>query len=295
MKTALILVLFEPRSDNWLHSVKVALQYGYLPIVMDNSEKFRVLEDTDSDKYIYIRLGENNGIGKAQNFGLRIAMEKGADIIGFFDQDSIITSDLLYELEKTLINSNNIAIVAPASYDSVTGKEYPSHMIRENGRFVDVYTCMQQNVIPVDVAISSGTFVKRYVFEKVGLFNESLFIDFVDIEWCIRCKNNGYSINIVPSAKMFHSIGEKTKKIWMFTIDVHSPYRTYYKVRNAFLLLKCRVGFKVAFFQILPAIVLNFFLLFDKTSGKMYRKYYYQGLCDGIKQLDGKYEDIHSK
>ena len=54
MKTALILVLFEPRSDNWLHSVKVALQYGYLPIVMDNSEKFRVLEDTDSDKYIYI-------------------------------------------------------------------------------------------------------------------------------------------------------------------------------------------------------------------------------------------------
>lgn len=292
MKVALIFVLFEPQNNNWRKSVDVAYGKGFLPIVVDNSINFLPLPEDNIQKYIYYRCNENVGIGKAQNIGIKKAFDNKADVVGFFDQDSVLTEELLNALEKELENEE-IKIVAPISYDVVTGREYPSHRVGRSGKLVDVFGDSQRENIPVDIAISSGTFAKKCVFQEVGYFNERLFIDFVDIEWCLRCRKKGIQIFIVPNAKMCHSIGEKNKRIGPINIEVHSPYRLYYKVRNSFLLLKYKVKMKIAIYQILPAIILNFFLLFDKKNGKKYRHYYIRGIFDGIKQVDGKYEDIY--
>jgi rhamnosyltransferase len=42
------------------------------------------------------------------------------------------------------------------------------------------------------------------VLDVVGGMNDSLFIDYVDIEWCLRAKNLGYEILGCYRALMNH-------------------------------------------------------------------------------------------
>lgn len=290
IRAAIVIVLFEPKTDNWKLSVDTILKCGYFPIIIDNSEISPAIGDTTG--FMYVRHNENRGIAWAQNKGIKKALEMKVDIIGFFDQDSMISVELLSKLMLAL-ERDNVSLVAPVSYDENSGEEYPSHRISKSGKLQEIFCQSQSNLVPVDIAISSGTFARREVFDKVGFFNEGLFIDFVDIEWCLKCKKNGVQLYIIPEAKMYHSIGEIKKQIGPFVVEVHSPYRTYYKIRNALLLLKDGMGVKFSFFQIVPAVVLNFFLMFDTNKGKEYRIYYMQGLLDGIRGLNGKYESIH--
>ena len=64
-----------------------------------------------------------------------------------------------------------------------------------------------------DHLISSGSLIRLDVFDKVGLMLEELFIDFVDIEWGMRAKKNGYICYIANNVLMKHSIGDKSVKI----------------------------------------------------------------------------------
>jgi rhamnosyltransferase len=68
--------------------------------------------------------------------------------------------------------------------------------------------------------------------------DESLFIDFVDFEWCMRCRQQRVPIRVVPVARLQHSIGDDTLRFGPVRGPLHSPYRTYYKVRNAILLFR---------------------------------------------------------
>lgn len=80
--------------------------------------------------------------------------------------------------------------------------------------------------------------VSKEVFEIVGMMDEELFIDYVDTEWCLRCLNYGILVHIIPDIEMVHAIGDKSVKICGINIPIHSPVRRYYRVRNAFLLLR---------------------------------------------------------
>ena len=67
---------------------------------------------------------------------------------------------------------------------------------------------------------------------------EDLFIDWVDIEWCLRAESQGLESYIVPSAIMMHSIGDDTVRVLGRDINLHSDLRNYYMVRNATYLLR---------------------------------------------------------
>src|SRR5439155_4683245 len=45
---------------------------------------------------------------------------------------------------------------------------------------------------------------RRNVFEQVGGFNEKLAIDFNDIDYCLRVRQDGYRIVFTPYAELYH-------------------------------------------------------------------------------------------
>jgi rhamnosyltransferase len=63
---------------------------------------------------------------------------------------------------------------------------------------------------------------------------ENYFIDYVDTEWCIRAEAMGYKNYVSSKAVMKHAIGDNILKFKYFNVPVHSPFRRYYRVRNAF-------------------------------------------------------------
>jgi rhamnosyltransferase len=61
---------------------------------------------------------------------------------------------------------------------------------------------------------------------------EDLFIDYVDIEWALRAKHNGFQSFGVANAFMSHSLGDAPIFFLGKPYPARSPLRHYYMFRN---------------------------------------------------------------
>lgn len=59
----------------------------------------------------------------------------------------------------------------------------------------------------VKIALTSGTLIKLEAWRNIGLFNELLFVDEVDHEFCYRLRSEDYNIVKVNGVFMNHKIG----------------------------------------------------------------------------------------
>jgi rhamnosyltransferase len=92
----------------------------------------------------------------------------------------------------------------------------------------------------VGSAITSGNLVKVSLFDEVGLYDESFFIDCVDFDFCVRLRQAGRSIHRVSAAVMHHQLGTR-REIPAFLrryYSEHSPLRRYYSSRNTLYMMK---------------------------------------------------------
>lgn len=231
-----VIVLYYPVTEK-LNRLCSLLVRNSSVILVDNTPNGAFLPT--QDVFAYIANRENLGIAAAQNIGLKEALARGAKAVAFFDQDSQLSDQLLPRLiaELDVLGSG---IVIPISKDSRSGIEYPSYRLNKIGWPIAVYSDELSTDSEIDLAISSGTLVSSDVFAKAEMMDEGLFIDYVDFEWCTRVRAAGFKIRVAKNAVMQHSIGlSMCKTLGLRTIS-HSPIRSYYKVRNAFLILRCR-------------------------------------------------------
>lgn len=288
MKNCVIIVTYEPEKKNLRRLTECAQRAGFTPVIVDNSLKNMVKADEVSRDSRIVTLGRNAGIAAAQNQGIYFARREGAEVIGFFDQDSSADEALLKTLLEFVLQ-NKGCVAAPVAVDQETGAEYPVQRLKKNGYPYDLYVKDGKEPQRADLVISSGMMTTSEVLSKVGDYDEDFFIDFVDIEWCFRCKKQQIPIYVLPEAVLFHKIGERKIDLETMEVTVHSPVRTYYKVRNAFLLLRKKVPAVFCMRQILPAVVHNFLLLFYVKEKKKYLKYYVLGILHGICGVRGEY------
>jgi rhamnosyltransferase len=254
-------------------------------IIVDNgSENF-----DGSASLNVLFLGENLGIGSAQNLGIEYCQKHGASIIIFFDQDSEIKAGFIEALIHPIL-AGRTKIAAPVFYDIKNGFAYPIVSIDKSGLRTKHYIEQMQGELRTNVVISSGTAVDVDVFMVVGLMNSNLFIDYVDTEWCLRCAEAGYSVLIDPDVKMDHSIGDKSLKLWRYRIPVHSPVRRYYRIRNSILLTRMLhvpklMAFREIVFSILHQMIL---IVMERRERWKYFKYMCIGIGHGIVNKSGK-------
>lgn len=235
-----------------------------------------------------VALGENTGIAHAQNVGIRRALARGADAVAFFDQDSTIDAALLPTLAAAL-DSGTPCVVGPRCVDAVQGFEYPAYRLSRWGYPRKVHTAGRARPFPVDLLISSGSIATTATFGTVGLMDEALFIDFVDLEWCLRCRARGVPLAVVPAVTMVHSIGSRSANIGPLKTFVHSPARNYYKLRNAFLMWRRpHVPRLYAGKVIVAALVHSVLQLSMATDRGARLRANWAGLCDGLRGIDGR-------
>jgi rhamnosyltransferase len=193
-------------------------------------------------------------------------MDTGCSHVLLLDQDSALSEDMVQNLlasENHLINAGQkVAAVGPLFVDEKTGKR--SFAIR--GARIGV------NRIPINIScheplqtdhlIASGALIRVSGLQSIGMMRDDLFIDWVDIEWCMRAQFNGYTCYIIPDAVMRHSIGDGNVRILGKDINLHSDLRNYYMIRNATYLIRLKsmkswrvvIGFKVLKYLIFYSI-----------------------------------------
>ena len=188
-----------------------------------------------------IFLGSNRGVAAAQNVGIDWARRRGADYVVLFDQDSLPAPDMVRCLVEAVQAKQaagcKVAAVGPRYLDE--RQDNPPPFIRVQGLKLLRQVCDTSNsIVEVDYLISSGCLIPTSTLDAVGVMRETLFIDYVDIEWGLRARHHGFQSYGVCSAHMQHSLGDHPIEFFGKNIPLHSPLRHYYHFRNAVLLYK---------------------------------------------------------
>ena len=130
------------------------------------------------------------------------------------------------------------------------------------------------------------------VFKKIGFFDENLFIDLVDTEWCYRAKSMGYNCVSINKVIIKQHLGDRSVKFLNYTKPIHSPLRMYYFFRNSIYL------YKFKYFSINWCVVdfvrntLRFlFYMLAVKDRPIYFKYIIKGCYHGLIKKMGKLEE----
>ena len=246
------------------------------------------------DKLELVQMPANLGLGAAQNTGIQLARAAGATHVLILDQDSQPMPDMV---DRLLAASNQlqsagvpVAAVAPVYADSATGPA--SGFVRLGWLDFKKQTVLPgQDVVEADFVISSGSLIPVSVLDAIGPMDESLFIDHVDTEWCLRAQSKGYKLFGVPGARMVHTLGDRRTRIWFLrwrNVPYHSPFRYYYILRNSLLMQRrpyMPLKWRVAEF-IRCVRVFCFYGLFAPQRGACLRMML-RGIADGLRGVSG--------
>ena len=219
----------------------------------------------------YIAFHQNCGIAYALNYILNIVGD--FDYLLTMDQDSCFSQAMICKYKNNILN------------------------FKENDRCVAVYSINWRQKVDyneqyeyISGAITSGAIIDINIARQLGGFNEKLFIDQVDFEYCYRARRAGYKILQFNDIKMSHHLGISKRYSFFcvqYDLSFHEGIRKYYILRNNLYVMKRYSDVRFNYFvDMLKLIFCSCFLEKRKLNNL---KYLWQGFHDFMKNKWGKY------
>lgn len=213
--------------------------------IVDNSPRSDIrvpalLNELNLDNTYLLRLGDNLGIARALNDGVKAAVAMGASHFLLCDQDSLPASDMVAGLLRAqaelLSQGVRLGAIGPTFTDAHTGMTFP-FQVEVPGNVFYSHKCSSSEDYLVDslTLITSGCLIPVEAWASVGPMREDFFIDYVDIEWSYRARAAGFKLFGTAWASMLHRMGDAQLRVWFFgwrKESAYSPLRVYYRVRN---------------------------------------------------------------
>lgn len=215
-------------------------QLDRLIVVDDGSQDSSILNALDEGAVEVVRLAKNSGIAAALNTGMQLALDFGAEYILNLDQDSVLDDDYVERCVATFQTALQPTRLGAVLTDCVNHQPSipPNYSPEGFGLVIE--------------GIQSGMIVRADCLRDVGLLDERLFIDCVDIEFCLRMGDRGWRIAVAPGSNITHSLGDMVA-FRPFGVQrmhggepalyqYHAPFRQYYITRNNIDLVLRNVG-----------------------------------------------------
>jgi rhamnosyltransferase len=220
LKIAGVVVLYNP-GKVLTTNVNTYLNFIHHLFIIDNSEKQNLSllgELVNSDKVSYHFNNSNLGIASALNLGIEKALGAGYSYLLTMDQDSQFEDDALDKLISEITTVEYIGIYTPFHKNKFLTNLPQSNKIEE-----------------VSDVMTSGNILNLSVVNKIGKFTDEYFIDYVDIEYCLRLRKNGYKILRINKSILNHNEANLSRRVFFGKTVYppnHSAIRWYYKIRN---------------------------------------------------------------
>ncbi|MDC4186159.1 glycosyltransferase family 2 protein [Loigolactobacillus coryniformis] len=164
---------------------------------------------------------KNRGIAAALNAIMAFFQKKSFDWVLTFDQDSLPPETILADFAPYL-SKHEVAIISPAVWD-----------LSEN---VTDYERTDNPFDYIEQCITSGSLTRVSDWQRVNGYDEKMFIDLVDFDFCRRLILSGRKLIRVNQAVLRQEIG-RSKQVMIFSrripVDNHSALRKYYQARNS--------------------------------------------------------------
>lgn len=234
-KEVLCIVLsYNGREDTsaCLSSILSQQPEGLDVIVIDNASGLGVVESlkTLHPGVEIVALPENLGWAGGNNVGIRIGLDRGYKWMCLLNNDiEFPDGELAPWLES--IKESPPCMLHPSIYywsEPEMAQVHPNFDGRP-GSYVQHDLCEKKSVM--NFAYGACLAIHRDIFEKIELFDERFFLQLEETDFYRRAKTVEYDAICDPSIKIFH------KESRAFG-GRRAPIKTYYSVRNTFLLME---------------------------------------------------------
>jgi len=214
MDFSIIIVNFNTKDllENCLKSIFYYCPGGNFEIVVvDNNsadDSLAILRK-DFSQIKVIANQENVGFGIANNQGAKIAQ---GEFLLFLNSDTIFNEDILAPIKEFFLANPKTGIVSPRlvlangfNQRHAFGR-FPN-LKRLLARSVD-YKEEVKGIRGVDWVSGAALAIRQNVWQKIGGFDEKFFMYFEDVDLCLSAKKLGFSVYILPNARLTHLGGK---------------------------------------------------------------------------------------
>lgn len=211
-KTAVVVATFN--GQRWVRDclASVARQGpGVLGIVVDNAsgdDTAAIVRQEFPDTQ-FIQNAQNLGFGAANNLGIRVALDAGAEFIFLLNQDAHLLDFTLEQLTRHLEAHPDVGVVAPLhcspDADHIDRRTFRGYLQRHaEGYFCDLAVGQPQVSYRVSGVNAAGWLVRASVFRAFGGFDPLYFMYGEDDDLLARWAHHGVAFDLLPSVRMVH-------------------------------------------------------------------------------------------
>lgn len=211
MSTKLFVIIVTYKGHQWYERCFTSLRDSELPVqtvVVDNASNDGTVEYIREyfPEIHLIESPENLGFGRANNIGMRYALDNGCDYVFLLNQDAWIDTNTIYELVKIHKCHNEYGILSPIHLDADRSN---INMLLNDGKenFVllnDLYFKRPREIYTITYANAAAWLLPRITIEKIGGFCPAFFYCGEDDDYMNRLKYHNILMAICPKVCVVH-------------------------------------------------------------------------------------------
>lgn len=178
---------------------------------------------------------ENLGYAAGVNLGIEYALSQDYKWFLLLNNDTLVAVNFIKEMHNGTLTCKEYSILAPIIlYHSnpstiwflgerligktlLTINSYKNHNIDQT----------LPQLIPTDFTNGCAMMVSRSVFEKIGLFDATLFMYGEEVDFCWRARLAGFKFACFTAARIWHKISKSSNST--------QPLSRYLRIRNQIL------------------------------------------------------------
>lgn len=222
------------RSTDTINCVNSLLQAGLPPKqiwVIDNGshdDDFDILARNLNDTCRIIRNTTNLGYAQGMNLGIQQVSESHfPQWFLLLNNDTKVDKAFFQELLRATYENSLIEIFGPVIlYESdpnriwfFGGKLIPKTLITWQLYKDRGYSNRFPPIVEVNFISGCGMFIKKEVFNRIGLFNEKYFMYAEDVDFCWRANRHNIKLGVATRAIMWHKVSasaDQQKDVMLF-------------------------------------------------------------------------------
>lgn len=185
--------------------------------------------------FLLIENKKNGGFGQGANIGANAA---SSDILGFLNPDTLWHKNSLEMITAVFHENSHIGTVGMRLIGTDGETETWSF-----GKFPGLWRLLLNNLflsqedfafetpsqLEVDWVSGGALFTRKNVFQSLRGFDENFFLYFEDADLCLRTKQAGHDIYLLPQTTLIHHGGKSSPSKEIQKNHFYTSQETYFK------------------------------------------------------------------
>lgn len=220
----IFVIIVTYKGQRWYDKCFGSLRESTIPlhvVAVDNSPGDEDAEyiKTHFPEAHLIKTNENLGFGRANNLGMRYALDNGCDYVFLLNQDAWIEQNTLSKLIEIADRHPEYAIISPMHMNAA--KNHINVLIDDGNNnyelLSDIYTNNNKEIYTITYVNAAAWLLPRKTLETIGGFCPLIYHYGEDDDYIHRVHYHGYKIGLVPAVIIIHDTAKRLDESKIFS------------------------------------------------------------------------------